>query len=114
LGRLLNKEDGMSLWKVSKSVKIELKDKDELVEYEAELDISVVHDAHYGADADGNRSEARTFIDEVIIRSLRNTVTGEIIPEDKIPNEAYVQVWAMLDADTIDLDPPEYDEVDPD
>ena len=104
----------MSLWKVSKSVIIELKVKGELVEYEADLDISVVHDAHYGADADGNRSMPMTFIDEVIINSLRNTVTGEIIPEDKVPDEAYARVHVMLDADEIDVNPPEYDEVDPD
>ena len=83
--------------KVSKEYKFEYQNK----AYRAEVDIEIVTDYHYGADADGNRGEKATFIEDVEVTKLYEIgtkgetevkVTSEIegVIEDKVRNEGVV------------------------
>jgi len=47
------------------------------VEYKVELDVRIVYDAQYGADADGNRGMPQTFIDDYKIVHVEDSLKRE-------------------------------------
>ena len=81
-------------------------------EYECEVDILVVADAQYGADADGNRGMYAEFIEEVEIETIYDIKADEHHLPDCMDSELVDKIYDKVNeiVDTLDDLFPEEDE----
>lgn len=67
--------------KKDKDVKIKLNNGKEV---ETSIEVKLVYDSNYGADADGNKGFPITFIEDVFILPFETDLNGNILSKDEI------------------------------
>ena len=64
--------------------------------YDIEANIITSYDSHYGADADGRRGVATTFIDDAEINEIVSQKTGNHIPERLLSKEYLQKIYGHI------------------
>jgi hypothetical protein len=99
----------MSSVKVENTFYIEHKDR----EFEVVVSAQLVHDSHYGADADGNRGVPMDFIEDVTVESVAATDDEPISDDDKKEVEKLAEAKAdKHEWEAPEPDYPDYDDRD--
>jgi hypothetical protein len=78
-------------------------------EYNCEVDVDVVTDPNYGADADGNRGVSMDFMEEVVFTKIEDAESGDLIEPIDEESELVKALYDAMDTDEIELEDEEYD-----